>query len=1545
MKKRLLTALLSVCCLCAAAFGIAGCGEEHEHTYSSDWSYNETYHWHAATCVHTDEVSDKAAHDTDGTDGACSVCGYKATSNEPTEHTHVWSEWEVSVQPTETAEGKATRTCSGTGTCDVTDNTQTYTLPVLTDSGYTKTAETAATCTAEGSVTYSYNKDGVEVSFTASTPLDASAHDYGAYTYTDGTGHYKVCSYNPAHKTATEPHDTDGADGACSVCGYKAAETPIEHTHVWSEWEVTITPTETAAGSATRTCSGTGTCDVTDNTQTYTLPVLTDSGYTKTAETDATCAEAGTVTYSYQNGDIQITVITWTPRTSDHTLVRHDAQAAAETENGNVEYWVCNACNSYFLDADGTNETTAEKVIVEALGTKVPSFDESVANLYKGLSDPDQYGTKYSYTLTLNTDGTATYKTESSTGKYDVYEYAEGSGSEYKYKINVSVSESGYEANFIIKFNINTDGEDGTVTLTLYDPDKNVQATLSVPEMQTLLPGQMGTLTVTTGVGAEFDTYKVESAQGGSYIFAVSSLGNANGQALGSIEISVKDESGETNTFNTWNSSSLIWNGDATSSNFDAQWTITLSQGVNYITVGTASNGYLSSAATADAVFLSAKIVSQSMTVAPNVPYDLATELSLSNATYRPTKADLVTVTDAGVLTANEDSVGKSLTLYAADSGVTYSLTVTIGYTEYSVTVSGDAPAKINPKDDDKTLQLAVDNEEGTSVVWSIDNPEETDATVSESGLLTAGSKTGVAIVKATVKNSDGYVIGYGSIQVNISSVTDANVFTWSVVSDTDKTIALTGYNTTSYNGTVPTSITIPETIWYDGTTAYSEEPSDNENAVQYTVTAIASAASYSKGAFYNKTALTEIEIPSTVTSIGDYAFYKCTGLTSVTIGSGVTSIGANAFYQCSALAEITLPESVTRIGASAFASCSKLKMLKLDNLNAWYGVTIGTSGAPLYAAGGSVYVKNGEDYEELTSLNIPESVTSIGANQFYNWKGITEVTFKGSVTEIGDYAFNGCSALTAITLPESVTSIGASAFASCSQLKTLKLDNLNAWYSVTIGSNGAPLYAAGGSVYVKSGDDYELLTSLEVPATVTAIGAYRFYKWTGITTVTFLGDVTEIGANAFNGCSGLTAITLPDSVTSIGDYAFSGCSGLTGISISDNVESLGNYVFQSCTGLTSVTIGSGVKSIGNYAFKGCTSLTGISIPDTVESIGTYAFQSCTSLASVTIGSGVTSIGNYAFNKCTALTAVDIPDNVQTIGNSAFEGCTKLATLTIGKGVTGIGTKAFYGCTALTELYYNAAACGDCTSTLASTPFYQAGYKASGLTVTIGANVTKIPAYLFYNGMYSATNNIYITSLVWEENSQCTDIGKYAFCYFGTQFTSLTIPESVTTIGEGAFKGNWYVTELYYNATNCETVSSQAFAVIGDDKGTTVTIGENVTALPANLFYTSDYAHEVIAVVFEGTSLTSIGANAFGSCTANGTASGTSYIKNVYYKGTAEQWSALTSSGIGSGNEPLTSATVYYYSAEQPETEGNYWHYDEGGKVTVWEAIKNEEEA
>jgi len=311
---------------------------------------------------------------------------------------------------------------------------------------------------------------------------------------------------------------------------------------------------------------------------------------------------------------------------------------------------------------------------------------------------------------------------------------------------------------------------------------------------------------------------------------------------------------------------------------------------------------------------------------------------------------------------------------------------------------------------------------------------------------------------------------------------------------------------------------------------------------------------------------------------------------------------------------------------------------------------------------------KNINSFDELQYFT---GLTIIGNSAFADCSSLTSIIIPNSVTSIKDYAFRGCSSLLSVTIPNSVASIGVFAFAYCYGLNSFAIPN-----SVT---------SIGGNAF----RDCRSLASVTIPNSVTWIGGSTFYGCSSLTSITIPNSVTSIGQFAFYGCSSLTSITIPNSVTSIGQYAFRDCRSLASVTIPKSVTWIGGSAFYGCSSLTSITIPTSVTSIGQYAFFGCSSFTSIEIPNSVTSIEGNAFYGCSNLASITIPSSVTTIGHGAFSNCNGIASIKVDDNnikydsrdncnaiIETATNILVQGCNNT---TIPNSVISIGDDAFYG--------------------------------------------------------------------------------------------------------------------------------------------------------------------------------------------------------------------------------------------------------------------------
>ena len=486
-----------------------------------------------------------------------------------------------------------------------------------------------------------------------------------------------------------------------------------------------------------------------------------------------------------------------------------------------------------------------------------------------------------------------------------------------------------------------------------------------------------------------------------------------------------------------------------------------------------------------------------------------------------------------------------------------------------------------------------------------------------------------------------------------------------------------------------------------------------------------------------NYSSLTTATIPASVTyngitysvtSIGDRAFRDCTSLTSITIPNSVTSIGEFAFSSCSALTSITIPNSVTSIGDDAFDYCSSLPVENNLRYADTYLVEAVDKTLSTYSIKeGTKWIGNDAFYycSSLTSITIPNSVTSIGWSAFSRCSALTSVTIGNNVAIIDWYAFYNCSSLTSITIPNSVTSIKNQAFQGCSSLT-----------SVTIGNN-VTLIDNLAFFECSSLDTLRILATTpptlrdevfsRTPSPICYIpcgtkSAYEASDWasqvseffeehcpkpidpTQITYTSTDGNIvtpnrTDVfGANIVSNeyKDGQGVITFDGPVTSIGDSAFLECAELASIAIPESVTTIGYQAFLHCNNIASITIPNGVTDIEEGALAGCPALgriiveNGNPIYDSRDNCNAIVETATNTLIAgcknTIIPNTITTIGKSAFWYCSTLTSITIPSSVKTIAVRAFVFCPSLTSIKIPKSVTKIEHTILTGCNSATSI-------------------------------------------------------------------------------------------------------------------------------------------------------------------------------------------------------------------------------------------------------------------
>ena len=624
-------------------------------------------------------------------------------------------------------------------------------------------------------------------------------------------------------------------------------------------------------------------------------------------------------------------------------------------------------------------------------------------------------------------------------------------------------------------------------------------------------------------------------------------------------------------------------------------------------------------------------------------------------------------------------------------------------------------------------------------------------------------------------------------------------------------------------------------------------------------VTGLAEPLQIGSYAFYGCEALETLSVTGleNAASIGEHAFENCALLPDDILAEfeSVETIGAYAFAGCEAFTEVVMPESVTTAGNYIFYNCPDIQSIEIGTFSVYeYSSSSGYEYSNVYGSylsslfGTDEYIGSYSDYYQAYSGALPVSLTtvtlgdvcSLPASYFRDASHITAVTL-GFVTSssatpsIGSYAFEGCTSLndsvldtvggvqsignrafaeceafTEAVIPDSVTSLGNNIFYDCPNIQSLTVEE----YSVYNNYSYSNLFTYVSDLFGASGQGNSSYDSSSGGYVYEFYNAYNGYVPTALTSVTF-GNVESVPDNAFRGMTELTDVSLEffnaySTTQSIGNYAFYGCENLDTFTVTggEYVDEIGDYAFSGCTLLPDDIFDyfTSITSIGDRAFEGCEAFTDVTIPDSVTSLGNNIFYDCPNIQSLTVEE-YSVYNNYSYSNL--FTYVSDLFGASGQGNSSYDSSsggyvyefynayngyvpTALTSVTFGN-VESVPDNAFRGMTELTDVsleFFNAYST---TQSIGNYAFYGCE-NLDTFTVTGGEYVDEIGDYAF-SGCTLLPDDIfdYFTSI--------TSIGDRAFegC---EAFADVTIPDSVTSLGSN----------IFYDCPNIQSLTVESYS-------------------------------------------------------------------------------------------------------------------------------------
>ena len=660
-------------------------------------------------------------------------------------------------------------------------------------------------------------------------------------------------------------------------------------------------------------------------------------------------------------------------------------------------------------------------------------------------------------------------------------------------------------------------------------------------------------------------------------------------------------------------------------------------------------------------------------------------------------------------------------------------------------------------------------------------------------------------------------------------------------------------------------------------------------------VTLSSGLTSIGDSAFKKCTSLRNVVIPDEVNVISASCFAECTSLSAITLSSdycntngNLTSLGNAAFSGDSALRELRIPATVTSMGNNLCKDCSNLDAIyvysEIPPTLGGADAFTNTNNCPIYVPCCSI-----ADYKRANGWNDNSLKYRLKGYDF-SLEGCTGSCTGGCPSKLdATYTSNRtysvfCDGSNVVSTDDTMLSApyshldmtDATVYTDCaSGISTNSFSGFTNLSAYTI--SGDDLVSIGDNAF----SDCPNLTSAVVPNSVTQLGSAVFQNDTSLVSATLPSGLTTITDYLFDNCTSLPSISLPSETRTISNYAFHNNTSLTGVTFPTTLTTIGSNTFQDCTSFTSVTIPSGVTGIGNYAFEGDTALTAVYCdPLRPPTLGRFAFDDTndcdiyvhccclgayqkdsswrnykdrlkpfpnevpcepklevdylyesslklycsdcnsstgetvtqnevrsqiiegesgyrpySSITEVTVGGCATMIGNNAFEDCIGMTSATLSNSVTTIAQNGFGNCNSLESIVLGNSLEVIRENAFSGCTSL-----NTITLPNSLTTIARSAFEHCGSLGSAFSIPDSVSIlgeaafkdcqfissVNIPSGLTFISNEVFENCLNLTSVTFSDGAVSIGVDAFRFC---KNLGDVTIPSGVTSIGNRAFEG------------------------------------------------------------------------------------------------------------------------------------------------------------